>query len=336
MSEDFGSYLKHERELRGIPLDEVALTTKISVRFLQALEENRFDDLPGEVFIKGFIRSYGKAIGSNADELLAAYHESSGKRQQITTPDSAFPDSPASEEIPGGKSSAQLKAVLGFGAALVIIIVGAIWVISQDDETPSEDLQQSRSVAPTEVDNSLPEISGETKSPIPEEESGSPAEGEIPDTPTSIPETVGPAEATVTVTETPSENSTGGGTGAGQFNKNTVTVPEKSDIIKDLQDQSVPVPEEVSTEAPPADQSLKLVIRVNENSWFNLTVDGQRDQDFILPSGGSKTIEAEKAIVMTIGNRRATQLTLNNQQLEMPESPDNVIRNLIVNTELLE
>jgi hypothetical protein len=74
---------------------------------------------------------------------------------------------------------------------------------------------------------------------------------------------------------------------------------------------------------------------VNENSWFNLRVDDQRDQDFILPPDGSKTIQAKNAIVMTIGNRRATQLILNGQQLDLPESPDNVIRNLTVNAEQL-
>ncbi|MDH5762697.1 MAG: DUF4115 domain-containing protein, partial [Nitrospinota bacterium] len=117
--------------------------------------------------------------------------------------------------------------------------------------------------------------------------------------------------------------------------KNTVTVPEKDATIKDLQDQSVSKPEEISAEETPGEQSLKLVIRVEENAWFNLTVDDQRDQDFILPAGGSKTIDAKSTIVMTIGNRRATQLTLNGQALELPESPDNVIRNLTVNAEQL-
>ena len=98
MSEDFGSYLKHERELRGVPLDEIAQSTKISIRYLRALEESRFEDLPGEVFIKGFIRSYGQAIGSNVDELLAAYHESGSKRQDTVTSDTAAP--PAPEEPP--------------------------------------------------------------------------------------------------------------------------------------------------------------------------------------------------------------------------------------------
>jgi hypothetical protein len=92
---------------------------------------------------------------------------------------------------------------------------------------------------------------------------------------------------------------------------------------------------EPSAEMVMGDSSLSLVIQVNENSWFNLRIDDQRDQDFILPPGGSKTIQAKIAIVMTIGNRRATQLILNGQQLDLPESPDNVIRNLTVNAEQL-
>jgi len=117
--------------------------------------------------------------------------------------------------------------------------------------------------------------------------------------------------------------------------KNTVTVPENDAIIKDPKEQVVSESMESSSEVAMGDSSLKLVIRVNENSWFNLRVDDQRDQDFILPPGGSKTIEAKNVIVVTIGNRRATQLVLNGQQLDLPESPDNVIRNLTVNAEQL-
>ena len=92
---------------------------------------------------------------------------------------------------------------------------------------------------------------------------------------------------------------------------------------------------EPSTEVALGEAPLTLVIKVDENSWFNLRIDDQRDQDFILPPGGSKTIQAKIAIVMTLGNRRATQLILNGQQLDLPESPDNVIRNLTVNAEQL-
>jgi cytoskeleton protein RodZ len=75
MVENFGSYLKHERELRGVPLEEISGATKINIRFLQALEENQFDELPEEVFIKGYIRSYANIIGSDVEEVLNIYNE---------------------------------------------------------------------------------------------------------------------------------------------------------------------------------------------------------------------------------------------------------------------
>ena len=81
MVENFGLYLKHERELRGVPLEEIAGTTKIHIRFLQALENNKFDELPGEVFIKGYIRCYAKTIGSDVDEMLNAYDQLMGKKE---------------------------------------------------------------------------------------------------------------------------------------------------------------------------------------------------------------------------------------------------------------
>ena len=68
MIEDFGSYLKSERELRGVPLEEISTATKIHIRFLQALENNQFDELPGEVFTKGYIRSFAKVIGFDENE----------------------------------------------------------------------------------------------------------------------------------------------------------------------------------------------------------------------------------------------------------------------------
>jgi len=328
MSEDFGSYLKHERELRGVPLDEIAQSTKISIRFLRALEENRFEDLPGEVFIKGFIRSYGQAIGSNVDELLAAYHESGSKRQDTETLPTAPPLS--KEEPPERYFGYPMQAILGFGMALLIIVGGVYWITSEEVENGGPS-QQTQLATPSMVDNSFPEAEGEAESTASEETRGSVSEAESPNPEPNQTDSSVPSEPVRASPDDPSTEATG----ANEPIKNTVTVPEKDVIIKNLQDQSIPDPMEPATELTMGDSSLKLVIQVNENSWFNLRIDDQRDQDFILPPGGSKTIQAKNAIVMTIGNRRATQLILNGQQLDLPESPDNVIRNLTVNAEQL-
>ena len=61
-----GQRLRREREQRGISLDEISLSTKIGTRFLLALEEDKFDKLPGCVFNKGFISKREASIASYA------------------------------------------------------------------------------------------------------------------------------------------------------------------------------------------------------------------------------------------------------------------------------
>ncbi len=73
MNESVGYYLKRTREVREIELEDVAKKTKISVRFLKAIEEGKWDILPGEVFIKGFLRTYASYLGLNPEELVQRY-----------------------------------------------------------------------------------------------------------------------------------------------------------------------------------------------------------------------------------------------------------------------
>jgi len=68
-----GQKLREEREARNISLEEIAAATKIVPRYLEALEANHLDQMPGGFFVKGIIRSYAHAIGLDADEVLAWY-----------------------------------------------------------------------------------------------------------------------------------------------------------------------------------------------------------------------------------------------------------------------
>ena len=69
----FGESLKRERELREISLREISDATKINIRYLEALEENRFDVLPGGLFNKGFIRAYARYIGVDGEAMVDRY-----------------------------------------------------------------------------------------------------------------------------------------------------------------------------------------------------------------------------------------------------------------------
>jgi Helix-turn-helix domain/Domain of unknown function (DUF4115) len=75
-ADDLGGFLRRERELRRISLDDVAERTKISRRYLEAIEEERYDRLPGETFVRGFIRSYAQSVGLDPEDTLLIYNHS--------------------------------------------------------------------------------------------------------------------------------------------------------------------------------------------------------------------------------------------------------------------
>jgi len=70
----FGEELKREREIRGISLKEIADDTKISKRFLEAIERNDHKTLPAPVFTRGFVRQYARYLGLNAEEMVNRYN----------------------------------------------------------------------------------------------------------------------------------------------------------------------------------------------------------------------------------------------------------------------
>jgi len=70
----FGEELRREREIRGISLKEIADATKISKRFLEAIERNDHNTLPAPVFTRGFIREYSRYLGLNCDEIVNRYN----------------------------------------------------------------------------------------------------------------------------------------------------------------------------------------------------------------------------------------------------------------------
>jgi cytoskeletal protein RodZ len=70
----FGEELRREREIRGISLKEIADATKISKRFLEAIERNDHRTLPAPVFTRGFVREYAKYLGLSSDEIVNRYN----------------------------------------------------------------------------------------------------------------------------------------------------------------------------------------------------------------------------------------------------------------------
>src|SRR5258708_10762592 len=69
----FGERMRREREMRGVSLEEIALSTKISKRHLDALEQENFDSLPGGIFTRGFVRAYARYLCIDEEQAIADY-----------------------------------------------------------------------------------------------------------------------------------------------------------------------------------------------------------------------------------------------------------------------
>ncbi len=94
----FGESLKREREMRGVTLDEIAAATRIATRFLKAIENEEWDQLPGGVFNRGFVRAIARYLGLDEENIVAEYTLAVGDRPSVPvwtgSPPAVTPDQP--------------------------------------------------------------------------------------------------------------------------------------------------------------------------------------------------------------------------------------------------
>ncbi|MCY3965994.1 MAG: helix-turn-helix domain-containing protein [Acidobacteria bacterium] len=77
--ESFGSWLRSQREVRQVELETITQSSKINIRYLEALERDRFDLLPATIFVRGFLREYARIVGLDPDEVLNFYLAASAR-----------------------------------------------------------------------------------------------------------------------------------------------------------------------------------------------------------------------------------------------------------------
>ena len=82
----FGERLKRERELREVSIDELTKATRISQRFLEALENEHWAKLPGGVFGRAFVRTIARYLGLDEEALLGEYDLARGDISQTAKP----------------------------------------------------------------------------------------------------------------------------------------------------------------------------------------------------------------------------------------------------------
>jgi cytoskeletal protein RodZ len=112
----FGEWLRRQREMREISLRDIADRTKISLRYLEAMEADRFDILPAPIFAKGFLREYARYVGLSPDEVVNHY-------LSVQTPQEGGDERKPEETRPGRERARKTR---GWTWGLFLLLAGAL------------------------------------------------------------------------------------------------------------------------------------------------------------------------------------------------------------------
>lgn len=157
LGESFGTWLRQQREMREIHLNEIAERTKISLRYLRAMERDEFDLLPGSIFVKGFLREYAKYVGLNPDEVVNFYL--STQQPEETAAEDVEERTPAGSRWRGGLVLAVLALLL-----LALLSYGLFSYLGGQREQAAEPPTFGPPVAPPAPERAAPEA--ETTAPL--------------------------------------------------------------------------------------------------------------------------------------------------------------------------
>jgi len=116
--DSIGRYLKRTRETRAMSVEEVSRATRIPVASIDKIEADHFDDLPGEVFVRGFLKAYARVVSLSVDEVLARYTAS--RRVAWMTP------LPISAPTQGSRGSTSRR----FGVAIAFVLLLILFTLA--------------------------------------------------------------------------------------------------------------------------------------------------------------------------------------------------------------
>ena len=344
---EFGDKFRKAREKKEISLDDVSNVTKIGARMLRAIEEEHFDQLPGGVFNKGFIRAYAKHLGLNDEEAVSDYltclRQAQIDAHEVWEPEtSAKPDS--LQRLAVGKRTA-VEPHKSAGKSPSLLQVEELpelqlpradhlrpprgnFAANSSGDIPWRILVVGALVAVLAVilwvrhshnARTVPGALGSAQAqPAGVPASVAPAEPELPNQspnpalPDSTATSVNPAAQNTNTRQgvQPSLASTNssGTTPATSSIANSAGA-EGNDATSSASNQASSKPSSNST-AP-----LKLVIRAQETSWISVQADGQTVSQETLIAPAHASVRASREIVARIGNAAGVTFLWNGQEI---------------------
>jgi cytoskeleton protein RodZ len=277
----FGEKLKLEREKRKITLEQISSSTKIGTRMLQALEEDKFNQLPGGIFNKGFVRAYSRCVGLDEDQTVADYLEASGDAPPVLTEIVAPEDEGRENRGKYEENVSRLEASTGgtarqlpwgwFAAVLLVVALALSFWSHRRREHQGPSIPSAATMPATQ-------------SPAAPSSGGASGKDTNKDIANGVPSATSPRA--------------GSPTGK----------PATSVVPKTSQDLTNAAPAAVPGE-------FTVVIQAREESWISITADGKAISSELLSAGGERTVHGRKEIIVKAGNAGGVDFRFNGQKL---------------------
>ena len=300
----FGDRLKKERELRGITLDDISLSTKIGTRLLRALEEEKFDQLPGGIFNKGFVRAYARHIGIDEEQAVADYMSTVDESQHKAVPEEPAPGQPAERQLVAPPEpeihvvrkvrEADSVANVPWGLLAILLLLIALAFAGWSYYHREQRVDRNRAPEPAPM--------GDTTAPTPTE--GAPASREA----ASQNDQSGPnSSAALHGKPLPS---------SGAASPSAAQVVQRAAAL--------------SPAALGNPGSFTVLLKANQESeecWVSIAVDGQPPFEVTLEVPDERRIQAREQVVVKAGNVGAVDFFFNGDKLP-PQGDYGVVKTL--------
>ncbi len=298
--ESFGTWLRRQREVREIDLREIADSSKVSMSYLRAFEEDRFDVLPAPLFAKGFLRQYARYVGLDPEEVVNFYLAA---RQ---------PESEEPSLQPHTEPEPPTHNYLFFALAITAALVLVVWLLSVfGDRAPGAPVSTS---SPGAGPGSPQRGANATESP--QDNATSSGIGTNETTSRTGADETSPQRGanemrSPTVAGGPMTTAAGSGT----------VPPERS------------VPEPSSQQAEEPDLPLRVTLDFLSDCWVEASVDGAEKLSELKVQGESLLLGAEELVEFKVGDVGAVQVEVNGIPFEIEGRRGTSVRNVRIDLE---
>lgn len=295
-----GEHLKREREHRGVSLQKIFESTRVPLKYLEAIEADRVEGLPQPAFVKGYIRNYCKVLGLDENDAVLRYEvwladraaeaEAAGKPksvQELKRKKSGGSTKPEKREF-------NLPPYLGKAAIIaagIIIIILAYALTRRDLSVPEQ------AMAPVPAVQAVAEPQAVLPAPEPEPQA--------PEAAVSAEPPQQPAASGVPMVLAPAQ----------QKPVQPVQVEQPA--------QKATQPEPVKKEAPgpgalnegEVAKTHTLIANARDTVWMKVGIDKEEPVEVLLKQGERFTWKASENISVIIGNAGGVTLTYNGKDI---------------------